>query len=221
MEIILLERVDKLGKLGDVVNVKPGYARNYLLPTGKALRANKANLEKFEAERAERESRNQEARSAAEGTMKNMDGLSVVLVRAASEMGQLFGSVSARDIATAVEEAGHNIDKRQVVMDKAIKTLGLFPVKINLHAEVQLEVIVNIARSAEEAKTQAETGTAIVANNFEEEEVVEAVATEAPAEEAPAEEAAPEEAAEEVATEEAATEEAEAETADADEEANS
>ena len=207
MEIILLERVDKLGKLGDVVNVKPGYARNYLLPTGKALRANKANLEKFEAERAERESRNQEARSAAEGTMKNMDGLSVVLVRAASEMGQLFGSVSARDIATAVEEAGHNIDKRQVVMDKAIKTLGLFPVKINLHAEVQLEVIVNIARSAEEAKTQAETGTAIVANNFEEEEeVVEAVATEAPAEEA---------------AEEVATEEAEAETADADEEANS
>ena len=211
MEIILLERVDKLGKLGDVVNVKPGYARNYLLPTGKALRANKANLEKFEAERAERESRNQEARSAAEGTMKNMDGLSVVLVRAASEMGQLFGSVSARDIATAVEEAGHNIDKRQVVMDKAIKTLGLFPVKINLHAEVQLEVIVNIARSAEEAKTQAETGTAIVANNFEE-EVVEAAAPEAPAEEA---------AAEEVATEEAAAEEAEAETADADEEANS
>ena len=207
MEIILLERVDKLGKLGDVVNVKPGYARNYLLPTGKALRANKANLEKFEAERAERESRNQEARSAAEGTMKNMDGLSVVLVRAASEMGQLFGSVSARDIATAVEEAGHNIDKRQVVMDKAIKTLGLFPVKINLHAEVQLEVIVNIARSDEEAKTQAETGTAIVANNFEEEEeVVEAVATEAPAEEA---------------AEEVATEEAEAETADADEKANS
>ena len=210
MEIILLERVDKLGKLGDVVNEKPGYARNYLLPTGKALRANKANLEKFEAERSERESRNQEARSAAEGTMKNMDGLSVVLVRAASEMGQLFGSVSARDIATAVEEAGHNIDKRQVVMDKSIKTLGLFPVKINLHAEVQLEVIVNIARSAEEAKTQAETGTAIVANNFEE-EVVEAVATEAPAEEA----------AEEVATKEAATKEAEAETADADEEANS
>lgn len=186
MEIILLERVDKLGKLGDVVNVKPGYARNYLLPTGKALRANKSNLEKFEAERADRESRNQEARSAAEGTMKSMDGLSVVLVRAASEMGQLFGSVSARDIAVAVEEAGHSIDKRQVVMDKAIKTLGLFPVRVNLHAEVQLEVIVNIARSAEEAKTQAETGAAIVANNFdEEEEIVEAV-PEAPAEEAAA-----------------------------------
>lgn len=207
MEIILLERVDKLGKLGDVVNVKPGYARNYLLPTGKALRANKANLEKFEAERAERESRNQEARGAAESTMKSMDGLSVVLVRAASEMGQLFGSVSARDIATAVEEAGHNISKSQVVMDRAIKTLGLFPVKINLHAEVQLEVIVNIARSAEEAKTQAETGSAIVANNFDEEEEVVEAAPEAPAEEA-------------VATETPA-EEAEAETADADEEASS
>ena len=203
MEIILLERVDKLGKLGDVVNVKPGYARNYLLPTGKALRANKANLEKFEAERAERESRNQEARSAAEGTMKSMDGLSVVLVRAASEMGQLFGSVSARDIATAVEEAGHNIDKRQVVMDKAIKTLGLFPVKINLHAEVQLEVIVNIARSAEEAKTQAETGAAIVANNFDEEEEIVEAAPEAPAEEA------------------AVAEEAETADADTDEEASS
>ena len=203
MEIILLERVDKLGKLGDVVNVKPGYARNYLLPTGKALRANKANLEKFEAERAERESRNQEARSAAEGTMKSMDGLSVVLVRAASEMGQLFGSVSARDIATAVEEAGHNIDKRQVVMDKAIKTLGLFPVKINLHAEVQLEVIVNIARSAEEAKTQAETGAAIVANNFDEEEEIVEAAPEAPAEEA------------------AAAKEAETADADTDEEASS
>ena len=203
MEIILLERVDKLGKLGDVVNVKPGYARNYLLPTGKALRANKANLEKFEAERAERESRNQEARSAAEGTMKSMDGLSVVLVRAASEMGQLFGSVSARDIATAVEEAGHNIDKRQVVMDKAIKTLGLFPVKINLHAEVQLEVIVNIARSAEEAKTQAETGAAIVANNFDEKEEIVEAAPEAPAEEA------------------AAAEEAETADADTDEEASS
>ena len=203
MEIILLERVDKLGKLGDVVNVKPGYARNYLLPTGKALRANKANLEKFEAERAERESRNQEARSAAEGTMKSMDGLSVVLVRAASEMGQLFGSVSARDIATAVEEAGHNIDKRQVVMDKAIKTLGLFPVKINLHAEVQLEVIVNIARSAEEAKTQAETGAAIVANNFDEEEEIVEAAPEAPAEEA------------------AAAEEAKTADADTDEEASS
>jgi large subunit ribosomal protein L9 len=198
MEIILLERVDKLGKLGDVVNVKPGYARNYLLPTGKALRANNANREKFEAERADRESRNAEARSSAEGAMKSMEGLSVVLVRAASEMGQLFGSVSARDIAEAVGEAGHGIEKRQVIMDKAIKTLGLFPVRVNLHAEVQIEVIVNIARSAEEAKKQAETGAAIVTTYDADEESVEAVAdaaiadaeAEAPAEtsdEAPAE----------------------------------
>ncbi len=176
MEIILLERVDKLGKLGDVVKVKPGYARNYLLPTGKALRANKVNLEKFEAERADRESRNAEARSSAEDAMKGMGGLSVILVRAASEMGQLFGSVSARDIADAVGEAGHSIDKRQVVMDKAIKTLGLFPVKVNLHAEVQVEVIVNIARSTEEAKKQAETGAAVVTNYDAEGESVEAVA---------------------------------------------
>jgi large subunit ribosomal protein L9 len=198
MEIILLERVDKLGKLGDVVNVKPGYARNYLLPTGKALRANNANREKFEAERADRESRNAEARSSAEGAMKSMEGLSVVLVRAASEMGQLFGSVSARDIAEAVGKAGHSIEKRQVIMDKAIKTLGLFPVRVNLHAEVQIEVIVNIARSAEEAKKQAETGAAIVTTYDADEESVEAVAdaaiadaeAEAPAEtsdEAPAE----------------------------------
>ena len=176
MEIILLERVERLGKLGDVVNVKPGYARNYLLPTGKALRANEANREKFEAERSDRESRNAEARSSAEGAMKNMEGLSVILVRAASEMGQLFGSVSARDIAEAVGEVGHSIEKRQVVMDKAIKTLGLFPVRVNLHAEVQIEVIVNIARSAEEAKKQAETGAAVVTNYDAEEESVEAVA---------------------------------------------
>jgi len=165
MEIILLERVDKLGKLGDVVKVKPGYARNFLLPTGKALRASKANMERFEAERAERENNNAVARSEAEGKLSGMDGLSVILVRAASEMGQLFGSVSSRDIAIAVSEAGHEIDKRQVVMDKAIKTLGLFPVAINLHAEVQTIVTVNIARSAEEAEMQAKTGSAIVAND--------------------------------------------------------
>jgi large subunit ribosomal protein L9 len=114
--------------------------------------------------------------------MKNMEGLSVILVRAASEMGQLFGSVSARDIAEAVGEVGHSIEKRQVVMDKAIKTLGLFPVRVNLHAEVQIEVIVNIARSAEEAKKQAETGAAVVTNYDAEEESVEAVADAAIAE---------------------------------------
>ena len=165
MEIILLERVEKLGKLGDVVRVKSGYARNFLLPTGKALRASKANLEKFEAERVEREQKNADSRTEAEQKSNQMDGLSVNLVRAASEMGQLFGSVTARDIATAVTEAGQPVDKRQVVMDNAIKTLGLFPIKISLHAEVAISVTVNIARSLEEAETQRELGRAVIASD--------------------------------------------------------
>ena len=171
MQIILLERVEKLGQLGDVVTVKPGYARNYLLPTGKALRANKANLEKFEAERTDREARNADAKSAAESKAKAMDGLTVALVRAASEMGQLFGSVSSRDIADAVSAAGHELDKRQVNMDKSIKTLGLFPIRVSLHAEVDAIVTVNVARSLEEAETQAKTGQAVVARDDNEDEV--------------------------------------------------
>ena len=163
MQIILLERVEKLGKLGDVVSVKPGYARNYLLPTGKALRANKENLEKFEAERTEREARNADAKTAAQSKAGSMHGLTVALVRAASEMGQLFGSVSSRDIANAIVEAGHDLDKRQVNMDKSIKTLGLFPIRVSLHAEVDATVTVNVARSLEEAETQARTGQAVVA----------------------------------------------------------
>ena len=165
MEIILLERVEKLGKLGDVVTVKPGYARNYLLPQGKALRASKANLEKFEAERADRETRNASERDAAEKQARNMAGLTVSLVRAASEMGQLFGSVSSRDIAAAVTEAGHALDKRQVIMDTAIKTLGLFPVRVTLHSEVNIDVTVNVARSLEEAEAQAKMGRAVVASD--------------------------------------------------------
>ena len=170
MQIILLERVEKLGQLGDVVTVKPGYARNYLLPTGKALRANKANLEKFETERADRESRNADAKSAAENKAKAMEGLTVALVRAASEMGQLFGSVSSRDIADAVVAAGHELDKRQVNMDKSIKTLGLFPIRVSLHAEVDAIVTVNVARSLEEAEKQAKTGQAVVARDDDEDE---------------------------------------------------
>ena len=163
MQIILLERVEKLGKLGDIVTVKPGYARNYLLPAGKALRANKENLEKFEAERTEREARNADAKTAAQSKASSMEGLTVALVRAASEMGQLFGSVSSRDIANAIVEAGHDLDKRQVNMDKSIKTLGLFPIRVSLHAEVDAIVTVNVARSLEEAETQARTGQAVVA----------------------------------------------------------
>lgn len=210
MQIILLERVEKLGQLGDVVTVKPGYARNFLLPQGKALRANKANLEKFEQERADLEKRNADERSSSEALAKNMENLSVNLVRAASEMGQLFGSVSGRDIASAVTEAGHAVDKRQVVMDKAIKTLGLFPIRINLHSEVAVTVTVNIARSLEEAETQAKLGHAIIASDNDFDDAPEA---EAPAE-APAEAQA--DASEEVTAEDASPAETEAEEAASD-----
>jgi large subunit ribosomal protein L9 len=151
-------------------------------------------MEKFEQERADREKRNADERSSSQTLAGNMQNLSVNLVRAASEMGQLFGSVSSRDIASAVTEAGHAIDKRQVVMDKAIKTLGLFPIRINLHSEVSVTVTVNIARSLEEAETQAKLGHAIVAsdNDFDDDD--------APQETA-AEEAQPEEAASEDASE--------------------
>lgn len=179
MQIILLERVEKLGQLGDVVTVKPGYARNFLLPQGKAIRASKANLEKFEQERADRETQNANQRSDAESRASSMSDLTVNLVRAASEMGQLFGSVSSRDIATAVTEAGHAVDKRQVVMDKAIKTLGLFPIRVNLHSEVSITVTVNIARSLEEAETQAQLGRAVISSDQDDEDEPEMQAAEA------------------------------------------
>jgi len=161
MQIILLERIEKLGQMGDLVNVKPGYARNYLLPQGKALRANKANMKRFESERAQREADNLTQRSEAETEAKKMDGLAVNMVRAASEMGQLFGSVTSRDIAEAVTEAGFTIDRSQVVMDRAIKALGLTETRIRLHPEVSVSVIVNIARSLAEAETQLKTGIAV------------------------------------------------------------
>ena len=161
MQIILLERIEKLGQMGDLVNVKPGYARNYLLPQGKALRANKANMERFESERAQREADNLTKRSEAETEAKKMEGLAVNMVRAASEMGQLFGSVTSRDIAEAVTEAGFTIGRGQVIMDRAIKTLGLTDTRIRLHPEVSVSVIVNIARSLAEAETRLKTGVAV------------------------------------------------------------
>ena len=161
MQIILLERIEKLGQMGDLVNVKPGYARNYLLPQGKALRANKANMERFESERAQREADNLTKRSEAETEAKKMAGLAVNMVRAASEMGQLFGSVTSRDIAEAVSEAGFTINRSQVIMDRSIKTLGLTDTRIRLHPEVSVSVIVNIARSLAEAETQLKTGVAV------------------------------------------------------------
>ena len=197
MQIILLERVEKLGQIGDVVTVKPGYARNFLLPRGKALRANKANLEKFEAEKADLVAKNDKARGEAMAVAEKMEGTAVSIVRAASEMGQLFGSVNARDIAVALVEAGHEIDRRQIVMDKAIKTLGLFDMRVRLHAQVSVDVTVNIARSLDEAETQLASGKAVIAAELleaDEEPVIEAAVEEAPAEEASSEEAPAEEA---------------------------
>ena len=207
MEIVLLERVEKLGQIGDVVNVKPGYARNYLLPRGKALRANKQNMAKFEAERSAIEERNADAKKQAEMLSESIGDLSVNLVRAASEMGQLYGSVTARDIAEAVSQAGHEVDKRQVTMESAIKNLGLFTLKLTLHAEVTKQIVVNVARSLEEAKTQLESGKAVI-SNLDEDDEDERV------------EAAPEIAAASDTTEVETVESAEADTPEA-EEANS
>ena len=162
MEIVLLERVEKLGQIGDVVRVKPGYARNFLLPQGKALRANKQNLAKFEAERSAIEAKNADAKKRAEILSESIGAFNVNIVRAASEMGQLYGSVTSRDISEAIVQAGYEVEKRQVVMDSAIKTLGLFNIKLALHPEVTKQIIVNVARSLEEAKTQLSSGKAVV-----------------------------------------------------------
>lgn len=162
MEIVLLERVEKLGQIGDVVKVKPGYARNFLLPQGKALRANKENLAKFEAERSAIEAKNADAKKKAELLSEAIGNFNVSIVRAASEMGQLFGSVTSRDISEAIIQAGYEVEKRQVVMDAAIKTLGLFNIKLALHPEVTKKIVVNVARSLEEAKTQLESGKAVI-----------------------------------------------------------
>jgi large subunit ribosomal protein L9 len=179
MQIILLERIEKLGQMGDLVNVKTGYARNYLIPQGKALRANKANMERFEAERAQREANNLELRKDAETEAAKMQGLAVNMVRAASEMGQLFGSVTSRDIAESVTEAGFTIDRNQVVMDRSIKTLGLTEARIRLHPEVSVTVIVNIARSLAEAETQLKTGMAVTGKITDDEPSIEAADSEA------------------------------------------
>lgn len=173
MDIILLERIENLGQMGDLVKVKPGYARNFLLPTGKALRATKANMERFESERVQREADNLTRKSEAEGVAKKMNDLSVSLIRAASEMGQLYGSVTSRDIAEGVTAQGYTVSKNQVDLNTAIKTLGLTPVNVILHPEVSVEVTVNIARSKDEAEEQIKLGRAIV-NDVAERERLEA-----------------------------------------------
>jgi large subunit ribosomal protein L9 len=162
MDVILLERVANLGQLGEIVKVKPGYARNYLLPKKKALRATKENLAYFERQKVSLEATNQDRRQRAEAQGTKIDGTSVVIVRQASETGQLYGSVTARDVADLVSTSGAPVERQQVVLNQPIKTLGLFEVSIALHPEVTVTVTVNVARSEDEAKTQAHRGEALI-----------------------------------------------------------
>ena len=179
MEIILLERVEKLGQIGDVVKVKPGFARNYLLPQKKALRATKANLAVFEKQRVQIEANNLEAKGEAETVAGRMDDVNIVVIRQAGDTGQLYGSVSARDIAEALTEAGYTVSRGQVAIEQPIKTLGLEKVRIRLHPEVSVIVTVNVARSAEEAEMQRQRGGMVVASVLEEEEAAAEAAAEA------------------------------------------
>ncbi|MBL4804677.1 MAG: 50S ribosomal protein L9 [Alphaproteobacteria bacterium] len=179
-QVILLERVEKLGELGDVVNVKPGYARNFLLPQKKALRANKSNVAYFEAQKKQLEAENEKQKKEAEKTAKKIEGTIVSLIRAASESGQLYGSVNSRDIANALsEKTGEAVTRSQVKVNQNYKLIGLFPVDVQLHPEVIVEITINIARSDEEAETQEKTGKALIADS---EETVEEVMAEAEAE---------------------------------------
>jgi large subunit ribosomal protein L9 len=169
MEIILLERIEKLGTIGDVVTVKDGYARNFLLPQKKALRANEANRKIFEANRERLEKENAERRAAAEKLGEKVEGAEVVLIRAASNAGQLYGSVSVRDIVAGLAELGHTVDKRMVIMGAPIKTIGMHNVTIALHPEVRVTVKANVARSDDEAKLQSE-GVDVLAQMFADEQ---------------------------------------------------
>ena len=160
MEIVLLQRIEKLGQMGDVVSVKDGYARNFLLPQGKALRATKSNLVRFETERAQLEVRNLEQRGEAEAAAAKLNGQQFVIIRQASEAGSLYGSVTSRDVAEIATEGGFTIERGQVVLDRPVKGLGLHPVRVVLHPEVAATISVNVARSKEEATLQA-TGKSI------------------------------------------------------------
>jgi large subunit ribosomal protein L9 len=160
MQVVLLERVAKLGQMGEIVVVKQGYARNYLLPQGKALRATEANMKRFENERAQLEVRNLEQKSEAEKVAASLDGQSFVVIRSASDGGALYGSVTPRDIADAATEGGFSLDRRQITLDQPIKELGLHDVSISLHPEVDATISINVARSREEAELQA-TGKTI------------------------------------------------------------
>lgn len=182
MEVILLERIEKLGQMGEVVTVKPGFARNYLLPQKKALRASKDNLAYFEKQRVQLEALNLKRKEEAQAVADKMSGLSVLMVRQAGESGQLYGSVSGKDVADAVKAAGYTIERRMVNLDQPIKTLGSYGVRISLHPEVAVVVTINVARSAEEAERAAAAAAAEA--EAEDEEAAEDVVAE---EEAPAE----------------------------------
>jgi large subunit ribosomal protein L9 len=175
MKVILLERVERLGALGDLVTVKDGFARNFLLPRHKALRANAANLKVFEGQRADIEARN--AREAAEAAKagEGLDGTSYIMIRQAGESGQLYGSVSGRDVSDAVNAEGGKVDRSMVVLDKPIKTLGVHAVKVKLHAEVTISVNINIARSQDEAERQAR-GENVITSQFEEDRIADSEA---------------------------------------------
>ena len=222
MQVVLLERIAKLGQMGDVVTVKDGYARNFLLPQGKALRANKANLARFEEDRAQLEARNLERKQEAEGVNAKLDGESFVVIRSSGDTGQLYGSVTTRDIAELLTEKGFSTARNQVVLEAPIKILGLHNVSIVLHPEVTSSVIVNVARTEEEAERQA-AGEDVTAErdededlnvnaeeifdegvevNLEAEEEAEAAPAEEPVEEAAAEEEAAESSEESEETEE-------------------
>ena len=169
MQVILLERVEKLGNLGDVVTVKPGYARNYLMPQNKALRATKDNIAYFDAQKKQIQAENDKRKTDAEKNLKKVDGMTVALIRQASEGGQLYGSVAARDIAEVINEKSGSklVDKKMVIVEENYKSLGLYPVRIMLHPEVIAEVTINIARTEEEAKVQEERGEALVTEEHE------------------------------------------------------
>jgi large subunit ribosomal protein L9 len=186
MQVILLERIEKLGQMGDVVNVRSGYARNYLLPQKKAVTKTDDNMAYFESQRSQLEASNLENKSEAEKLSEKIEGIFVAMVRQAGEAGQLYGSVNARDIAAGVAEAGFNIDRRQITLERPIKTIGLHPVTVSLHPEVQVTVTANVARSADEAATQERTGEAVIKTDEDEADAPDLLA-EALSEEGPAE----------------------------------
>jgi len=173
MQVILLERIEKLGQMGDVVKVKPGFARNYLLPQGKARRATAENLKAFEQQRTQLEGENLKRRDEAQKVADKLAGLSVVLIRQAGESGQLYGSVTSRDLAESVTEAGFTISRSQIVLDNVIKSLGLHKVRVRLHPEVSVTVTANVARSESEAESLAERGHVLTPD---EEQALEAAA---------------------------------------------